>query len=340
MLVHDRFPPDYAGGGEYCVLMTARHLQAEGFDVAVICSGNPSQTNFEGIPVKRLPCSPYAFNFKAREVAAYCQGADLIQAFTYHGLRPAVIAGQHLGIPVVNTVLAQFGRAWLTMKGPVLGRLHQALERYLLNLPVAATVYLSDFSLRLANEVSPGQQNKLVIEPGISLEEYAPAAHKDCVFFAGKLEIRKGVGLFLESARELADIPFRMMGWGDVEGFLRQKLPDNVQFTPFTNRRALASALGQARIFVFPTRVETFGLAVAEAMASGCAIVSSSELPFSGIRVPCDDNFAYTRAIAELWHDDSRCSQAALDNIAIAQQYNWNRNISKLTSLYEQLWKS
>ena len=35
LLVHERFPPDYGGGGEYVVLQTAKHLIARGHRLQV-----------------------------------------------------------------------------------------------------------------------------------------------------------------------------------------------------------------------------------------------------------------------------------------------------------------
>ena len=54
VIVHDKFPPIYAGGGEYVVYQLAKHLQEEGCDVHVITAGDPAITEFDGIKTTRL----------------------------------------------------------------------------------------------------------------------------------------------------------------------------------------------------------------------------------------------------------------------------------------------
>src|SRR5580693_4467204 len=55
LLTHHYFPPDFAGGGEYVVLETARGLLQRGVDVRVLTTGDPRITEYEGIPTVRLP---------------------------------------------------------------------------------------------------------------------------------------------------------------------------------------------------------------------------------------------------------------------------------------------
>lgn len=335
VLVHDRFPPDYSGGGEYVVLMIAKHLSDRGYQVKVVTAGDPALTNFEGVETHRLDCSSYAFNFKWKRITELCEDADIIQTFTYHGLYPACRAGRLLNIPVISMVMAQFGDAWLDMRGPLRGRLHRGFERFLLNLPVAHRIYLSDFSLELSKSICRDLSNASVIEPGVSLEMYRPAATKDYVMFSGKLEQRKGIGKVIAAASRLPQIPFRIMGWGDFEKLQSTGLPDNVELLPYIDRSDLAERMSHARIFVLPTRVETFGLAVAEAMASGCAIVSSSKLPFLGKHIDCDDVDQLVAAIGGLWEQENTCREMGIANHELAQQYNWNRHLGRLLDIYD-----
>lgn len=113
--------------------------------------------------------------------------------------------------------------------------------------------------------------------------------------------------------------------------------PPNVTYLPFSNRETLAKVMAETCLFVFPTQVETFGLAVAEAMASGCAVVSSSKLPFSGIYLKDTSADAITAAITELIRDPERCRRLGADNVEKAQRYNWHRHGIAMDDLYRSL---
>lgn len=335
VIVHDKFPPNYAGGGEYVVYQIAKHMLSKGWNVRVITAGDPSITEFDGIQTTRLPCSSYTFNLKWKQIAKLAAGADVIHGFTYHGLYPAYRAAKHLNKPFIKMALALFGNEWQEMRGPLIGRLFIWYERFLIGLPAAKQIFISEFSYLYAKSLSLNTENSCIIEPGISLEDYSANGEKPYVMFAGKIESRKGIHLVLNAAQKLPHIPFLITGWGAE--LPNKNVPKNIQFVPFENRMQLASLLSKARIFAFPTRVETFGLAVAEAMASGCAIVSSSQLPFAGIHVEKDNYELLISAIEDLWNDPLKCAQMAQQNIELAKQYNWTSHIDKTIKIYHEL---
>lgn len=337
LLVHERFPPEYAGGGEYVVLETAKHLQALGHQVSVLTTGDPAQLEYQGIRTRRLPLSRYRLNLAWREVEEAAEDVDVINAFTYHAVYPAYRAGLRLGKPVVCGVLALFGDAWLEMKGPLLGRLFRAFESYLLRLPVAKALFLSDFSRDMAVSMGLGTNPHAVVEPGISHDDYRPAPDKSYVLFSGKLGVRKGIDKVLGVARALPEVPFRIIGWGEQYEHFRSMLPANVVMEPFRDRGQLAQSLAHARIFLFPTKAETFGLIVAEAMASGCAVISTSPLPYAGMRVSDGDEAELVKAVQSLWQDEERCHQMGEENLKRARRYDWQRHARELSDIYHQV---
>jgi glycosyltransferase involved in cell wall biosynthesis len=141
----------------------------------------------------------------------------------------------------------------------------------------------------------------------------------------------------LAAAARLPDIPFRLLCWGEGLQALAASAPANVSVEPFESRARLARALSAARIFVFPTRAETFGLVVAEAMASGCAVVSTSPLPFEGERVAAGDVEGVASAIRRLWNDPARCAEAGRRNARLARRFSWPDHAAALEALYRRV---
>lgn len=176
-----------------------------------------------------------------------------------------------------------------------------------------------------------------IIEPGIDLEDYWMGKDKKGVLFAGKFETRKGVHHIVEAAKTLPDIPFTLVGWGGRDIFLDLDVPENVDIQEFKGRSHLAKEMSKAEIFVFPTQVETFGIAVAEAMASGCAIVSSSELPFSGIKIDLKNPKEIAYSVADLYSNPDRMFRLGSENVEKSKRYNWKSHGESLLNVYQQL---
>lgn len=345
LLTHERFPPDFAGGGEHVVYRIARHLQEAGHEIRVLAGGDPAVTEYEGIRTRRIPVSKYRFNLAVGTVIEEARGCDIIQTFNYHACLPSFLAGRRLGIPVVCEILGLFGRTWLEMRGPWLGRGWMAWERFLLSRPYARTLFLSDFSRDAGLAAGADPVTSRVLPPGIDPRFFGNRAEKeDFVLFVGKLEVRKGVRDVVEVAKRLPHIPFRILGWGDRVESLLADAPPNLDITvqqpqmeQEDNLRQLMEAFAAARIFFFPSRAETFGLVIAEAMASGCAVVSSVPLPFAGVHLDSYDPESMAKVLSDLWRDRATGTAMGEENRRLAAAYSWERHIDGLLNIYREV---
>jgi glycosyltransferase involved in cell wall biosynthesis len=127
------------------------------------------------------------------------------------------------------------------------------------------------------------------------------------------------------------------MGWGPSEGKIRRTAPPNVEVVKFERGAPLRRAFAAARIFFLPTRAETFGLALVEAMASGCAVVSSADLSFEGLRIRPDDREGMVHAVRTLWSDRKKTAYLGRLNVGLAQQYRWDSYTDRLLAIYSQV---
>ena len=191
---------------------------------------------------------------------------------------------------------------------------------------------------RAARPKAVGAAGDVVIEPGI---DYFPVARDErrrpSVLFAGKLDVRKGIHHVLAVARSLPDIPFRAFGWTDDIPALRALAPANVEIVESKNSNNYQEALKEATIFFFPSYAETFGIVVAEAMAAGCAVVSSVDtISFAGAYVAPGDEAAMTAALRRLYDDPVGAAALGEENQRRAARFSWDNHIERLLKVYDE----
>jgi len=337
LLTHELFAPNFRGGGEYVRLETARGLIRRGVDVHVVTTGDPGLTEYEGIPTTRLAVGRRRFNLEVRAIARLADDADLIHTAFYHACLPSLVAGKLRRKPVVADVMALFQDVWTEEKVWPLGVLYSAWERFLLRRGYSALLFFSDFSLAAGLKLGVDPAKAFVICPGIESDLYRPDQPKqDVVLFSGKLDARKGIYEFLDVARALPAIRFNVMGWGPNQKAIRDMAPPNVEFVPYA-RNLLAQSFAEARIFLFPTKAETFGIALIQAMASGCAVVSTLPMPFEGIKVMPGDRTAMINAVETLWADPALTADMGYRNVDLARKYTWDAYITELIRVYETI---
>lgn len=339
LLAHEHFPPEIRGGGENVVFQTARGLIERGVDLRVLTTGDPALRDYQGVPTTRLPIPRHALNLRAGRIAREAQGAGLIHAFNYHAALPALAAGRRLGIPVVCSILGLFGPTWREMRGPILGRAFEALERRIVSRPYDRTIFLSDASRRAGIAMGARADTSAVIAPSVDLARFRPAAEReDLIVFAGQLDRRKGIHHVIAAARALPQLRFRALGWASDIAALRAAAPANLDIVADRGSPAYAEALSRARTFFFPSYAETFGLVVAEAMASGCAVVSTLDtIDFAGAKVTPGDEAGMIGALARLAHDPAAAAAAGADNRRRAEAFGQDIIVTKIMRTYAEV---
>jgi len=126
---------------------------------------------------------------------------------------------------------------------------------------------------------------------GVDTEVYLPERRRQrtgcfCIGYVGRLTPEKDVHMLAELEKKLVaagqrNFRFLVVGEGGEGQWLRK----NLQFGEFTgvlHGEELAEAFASMDVFVFPSRTDTFGLVVLEAMASGVPVVVT---PQTGVRV-------------------------------------------------------
>jgi glycosyltransferase involved in cell wall biosynthesis len=112
---------------------------------------------------------------------------------------------------------------------------------------------------------------------GVDLKKFNPASGDDwpglprpIFLYAGRVSVEKNIEAFL--ALELPGSKV-VVGDGPALAGLRQKFP-GVTFTGYRENGALARSYAGADVFVFPSRTDTFGLVLLEALAAGTPVAA------------------------------------------------------------------
>jgi len=168
--------------------------------------------------------------------------------------------------------------------------------------------------------------------------------------FVGRLAREKNVGLLLAALAALPpDTWLLLVGDGPDRGLLAAEAQDRgvagrVVFAGTQPPPLVAEALVAADLFVFPSTTETFGLAMIEAMAAGCAVVAvqasaSSDLLRDGEtgRLVAGDPAAFARAVRDLLAQPAwRSAMGGAARVAAAA-YDQSRVTDRLLIVYREL---
>ncbi|MEA2157614.1 MAG: hypothetical protein QOE11_3754 [Solirubrobacteraceae bacterium] len=157
------------------------------------------------------------------------------------------------------------------------------------------------------------------------------------VLCVGTFEARKGLATLHGAMAQLnagRRVPVELVlagrpGWGADAAVERLRRDPNVSFRIDPSDETLAELYRTAVATVYPSQAEGFGLPVAEAMASGCAVVSSDLAcvrEFAGdaaVYVPAGDAGALARALARVVDDEQERRRLQDDGAARAARLTW-----------------
>jgi glycosyltransferase involved in cell wall biosynthesis len=124
--------------------------------------------------------------------------------------------------------------------------------------------------------VARGFANIRAWSRGVDLDLFKPEPREDWnllrpVFaYVGRVAVEKNIGAFLD-----LDLPGSkvVVGGGPMLAALQRAYP-NVHFTGPRHGEALARAYAGSDVFVFPSRTDTFGLVILEALACGTPVAA------------------------------------------------------------------
>jgi len=205
---------------------------------------------------------------------------------------------------------------------------------------------------------------RLVTYSGVEHEVFTPPPARPVtntlrLLFVGRIIPYKGVELLLravEIAARHCSIKLDIVGGADplYKAFLLRlikelRLGSSVNFLDPVPRDQLPPLYQQADVFCFPTLCDTYGIALLEAMSSGCAVLVSNVAGAgevvngeNGLKVRLNTPDQYIRDYSEkiVALAQSHELRASLGDAArrfILREHDWNRIGDHLLAVYDEL---
>ena len=346
----NEYPPAPHGGIGTFVQTLTRGLVAKGHEVTVVGWGRTAgERDDRGIRVVTLPaCGQRAVGWlvNRRRLHRWLREevragrTEIIETPEYDGPLPFAFDG----CPVVvrlhlaaTTICRQTGRR---QSLPQWWSENRTLRRH------SNWIAVSKHSLRLTRDTFRAAPKKqAVIYYPVSSAAHTgtnPVALPDeFVLYAGTVSRRKGAFVLAEAARKLlaAHSGLHVVYAGAIEtergvpadvhirSVLGDKWSARVHFLGRVERAQIFDCMRRARVFAFPSSLETFGLVIAEAMLEGCPVVVCDAGPIpefveherTGLLVPPNDPAALAASVTRLLSDSAlagRLARAGKESIA------------------------
>lgn len=174
------------------------------------------------------------------------------------------------------------------------------------------------------------------------------------LLFIGSLEPRKNVEGILEafalirnkvkSSFQIVLIGQKAWGWTSIKKTIKRlNLDSQVVVTGYVPDADLPDIINGARMFVYPSFYEGFGLPILEAMACGIPIISSntSSLPEvigdSGLMVNPKDNNQLASYMLQIVSSEKLHATLSKKALERAKLFSWKNSAQKTLNVYEEM---
>lgn len=179
------------------------------------------------------------------------------------------------------------------------------------------------------------------------------------LLYAGRISPHKNVARIIEAfsalkgelAKEGAFPDLKLLVIGDEvsknpdirRAVIRSGVQHDVRFLGYVSIDVLRIFFDMAKVFVFPSLYEGFGLPPLEAMAHGTPVVASnsSALPEvvgnAALMVNPENIFEISRALLRVLTDQALRERMKAAGLEQAQRFSWEASVSRMLKLYEQV---
>ncbi len=198
-----------------------------------------------------------------------------------------------------------------------------------------------EYHLRSEDEVK-----HTLLSHGLSYQQY--------ILVVGTLEPRKNLQLVFAAYSKLPDalkkrFPLVVVG---MRGWETEKIDESlavllsggyVKILGYVLSEDLPLIYAGAKLFVYPSLYEGFGLPPLEAMASGVPVITSnrSSIPevvgSAGVQIDAEDAMGLKHSMLELLDDENKCQVMRLAGLEQSKKFTWEKCAAATVDVYKKV---
>jgi glycosyltransferase involved in cell wall biosynthesis len=275
---------------------TVDHLQRLGNQVLVV-SPDGGLTEYKGAKIYGIPGFPMPLYPELKLALPRPSMRQVLEGFKpdlIHLVNPAVLGlgglyyAKSLDVPLVASYHTHLPK-YLEHYG--LGMLEGVLWELLKVVHNQAEINLCTSTAMQDALVSHGIERVAVWQKGVDTELFQPGlgslemrshltqGHPESplLLYVGRLSAEKEIDRIKPVLQAIPNARLALVGDGPYRADLEKYFADTpTHFVGYMTGQTLASAFASADAFVFPSRTETLGLVLLEAMAAGCPVIAAN----------------------------------------------------------------
>ncbi len=348
-----------AGGAEVYIYEIFRRIAAHGHRVTWISAADAGAADVREGNLRMLRVgNVMTANFTSARAALRLAREDPVDLFIENLCKIPFFLPVYTSAPVLPIVLHLFGETVFREANPLLASYVWMYERFI------PRVYRGQPFVALSDSTADDLRRRGVqarwmdvVPPGIDLARYAtPLGNQPrapLVLYVGRLKRYKQIDIVLRAFARVhsrcADARMVVLGKGDdrvrLEGVAAKcGIADVVDFRGFVSEDEKIEWMSRARVVVYPSPKEGWGISTTEAAACGTPVVASDSeglrdavrADVTGILVPHADEDAWATQIENLLEDEAlfgRLSRGARD---WAREFDWEARATQMRAIIER----
>ena len=352
-----------------CLLLD--HLRARGIEALVIAPRYGENAHYNDIPICSLPsiCLPlypearlgFATFSLYRELAAFRPDVAHLFHPVMTGI-PTMGMLKWMDVPTVTSFHLDYARIANQFK---VGLFDLGFARPLIDELTKSVFNWSDYSLAPSRLVQRQMQELGISKVGLwrrgvdasafhprfrsaQMRREMTVGHPDdtVLIYVGRLSDEKQLEHIRPALEQLPGTRLALVGDGPARAALERFYADlPVTFMGYLSGERLSQAYASADIFVFPSRLETFGLVVIEAMAAGLPVVASrvggvAEIASEGVNgytFASGDTDALVTGVRSIASSPANLRRMGAEARAFAETRSWDVMMDEVIELYARL---